>query len=53
MHFKNNHKQELTDVDNIILKINEKFNDNVIFKANNLRDKKIASSFNRPPLIKK
>ncbi len=46
-------KQELTDVDNIILKINEKFNDNVIFKANNLRDKKMASSFNRPPLIKK
>ena len=46
-------KSEIFDIDKAVLNINEKLGKKAVFKANNLLDKDIASSFDRPPLIKK
>lgn len=46
-------KGEKNDIDNAVLKINEKLNKKAIFKLNNLLDEKISDSFSRPPLQKK
>ena len=46
-------KSEIFDIDKAVLNINEKLGKKAVFKANNLLDKDMASSFDRPPLIKK
>lgn len=46
-------KGEKNDIDNAVLKINEKLNKKAVFKLNNLLDDKISDSFSRPPLQKK
>lgn len=46
-------KQEKQDIDKVILEINNKMKKKVLFKANNLLDKKIADSFSGGTLEKK
>ncbi len=46
-------KQEKDDVDKVVYEINKKMNKKALFKANNLLDPKIATSFDKPGLEKK